>query len=106
MEKIGLSKVNSAAIHGIEARKVVIETSAQRGCGFLIVGLPDMAVRESHQRMLSAIRYSGFETPRKNVVINLSPADVKKEGAGFDLPMAVGLLIADGQISVPDTGDY
>ncbi len=98
--------MNSAAIHGIEARKVVIETSAQRGCGFLIVGLPDMAVRESHQRMLSAIRYSGFETPRKNVVINLSPADVKKEGAGFDLPMAVGLLIADGQISVPDTGDY
>lgn len=101
-----LSKVYSAAIHGIEARQVVIETSVDRGCGFLIVGLPDASVKESHQRVLSAIKYSGAQPVRKNVVINLAPADVKKEGAGFDLPMAVGMLVADEQIIVPDLGDY
>lgn len=100
-----LSKVYSAAIHGIEAQKVTIETSAERGCGFLIVGLPDASVKESHQRILSAIKYSGAALPRKNVVINLAPADVKKEGAGFDLPMAIGLLVADGQMDVKDIGD-
>ena len=93
-----LSKVYSAAIHGIEARQVTIETSAERGCGFLIVGLPDASVKESHQRILSAIKQSGFLPPRKNVVINLAPADVKKEGSGFDLPMAVGCMVADQQI--------
>ena len=101
-----MSKVYSAAIHGIEARQVVIETSVDRGCGFLIVGLPDASVKESHQRVLSAIKYSGAQPVRKNVVINLAPADVKKEGAGFDLPMAVGMLVADEQIIVPDLGDY
>ena len=101
-----LSKVYSAAIHGIEARQVVIETSVDRGCGFLIVGLPDASVKESHQRVLSAIKYSGAQPVRKNVVINLAPADVKKEGAGFDLPMAVGMLVADEQIVVSDLGDY
>ncbi|MDE6273055.1 MAG: YifB family Mg chelatase-like AAA ATPase [Muribaculaceae bacterium] len=101
-----LSKVYSAAIHGIEARQVVIETSVDRGCGFLIVGLPDASVKESHQRVLSAIKQSGAGVVRKNVVINLSPADVKKEGAGFDLPMAIGMLAADGQIGVENLGDY
>ncbi|MDE5653558.1 MAG: YifB family Mg chelatase-like AAA ATPase [Muribaculaceae bacterium] len=101
-----LSKVYSAAIHGIEARQVIIETSVERGCGFLIVGLPDASVKESHQRILSAMKHSGVQPPRKNVVINLAPADVKKEGAGFDLPMAVGLLVADGQLTVDNLGDY
>lgn len=101
-----LSKVYSAAIYGIEARQVVIETSVDRGCGFLIVGLPDASVKESHQRVLSAIKQSGASVVRKNVVINLSPADVKKEGAGFDLPMAIGMLAADGQIGLDNLGEY
>ena len=101
-----LSKVYSAAIQGIEARPVTIEVSAERGCGFIIVGLPDASVKESHQRILSAIRHSGAALPRKNVVVNLAPADIKKEGSGFDLPIAVCMLVADGQMEVPDLETY
>lgn len=101
-----LSKVYSAAIQGIEARQVTIETSSERGCGFLIVGLPDASVKESHQRIISAIKHSGFEQPRRNVVINLAPADVKKEGSGFDLPMAIGCMVSDQQIEVKDLDGY
>ena len=82
-----LSKVFTAAIQGIEAMPVTVETLIDKGCGFQIVGLPDTSVRESHQRIISALRQSGFEPPRRNTVINLAPADVKKEGASFDLPM-------------------
>lgn len=97
-----ISKVFTAAIQGIEAMPVTVETLVDRGCGFQIVGLPDTSVRESHQRIISAIRESGFEPPRMNTVINLAPADIKKEGAAFDLPMAIGCLTACNQISVPD----
>ena len=101
-----LSKVYSAAIQGIEAQQVTIETSVERGCGFMIVGLPDTSVKESHQRILSALRHSGAEVPRKNVVVNLAPADVKKEGSGFDLPMAIGMLAADERIKMDNLGEY
>lgn len=101
-----LSKVYSAAIHGIDARIVTIETSVERGCGMMIVGLPDTAVKESIQRIMSAIKQSGLQQPRKNVVINLAPADVKKEGASFDLPMAIGMLVASEQINIPDLDSY
>lgn len=100
-----LSKVYTAAIQGIDACKVTIETSVDRGCGFVIVGLPDTSVKESHQRVLSAIKQSGFDVPRKNVVVNLSPADVKKEGAGFDLPLAIGILVADEKLAAPGIED-
>lgn len=100
-----LSKVYTAAIQGIDACKVTIETSVDRGCGFVIVGLPDTSVKESHQRVLSAIKQSGFDVPRKNVVVNLSPADVKKEGAGFDLPLAIGILVADEKLAAPGIDD-
>lgn len=101
-----LSKVYSAAIQGIEALPVTIETFAERGCGFMIVGLPDTAVKESHQRIISALKHSGADMPRKNVVVNLAPADVKKEGAGFDLPMAIGMLAADERIPVEGLEEY
>ena len=91
-----LSKVYSAAINGIEAIPVTIETVVDKGVHFTIVGLPDTAVKESHERIISAIRMSGMRPPHQKVLVNLSPADVKKEGAGFDLPMAVGVLHADG----------
>ncbi len=87
-----LTKVYSAAIHGIEAFPVTIETEISSGIGFTIVGMADQAVKESYQRMAAALKYSGFEFPHYRTVINLSPADVKKEGASFDLPMAIGLL--------------
>lgn len=93
-----LSKVLTAAIQGIEAMPVTVETLIDRGCGFQIVGLPDTSVKESHQRIISAIRQSGYEVPRSNTVINLAPADVKKEGASFDLPMAIGVIVSNEQL--------
>lgn len=93
-----LSKVLTAAIQGIEAMPVTVETLTDRGCGFQIVGLPDTSVKESHQRIISAIRQSGYEVPRSNTVINLAPADVKKEGASFDLPMAIGVIVSNEQL--------
>ena len=101
-----VSRIYTAAIHGIEALPVSIETVMQRGCGFVIVGLPDAAVRESYQRIISALRESGLQPPRKSVIVNLAPADIKKEGAAFDLPIALSLLLADEQILCPDPEAY
>src|SRR5438477_2254798 len=92
-----LSKVWSAATLGIDAVRIVIE--ADLGGygpqpGFTMVGLPDAAVREAYSRVRSALANSGFFLPRRHIVVNLSPADVKKEGSGFDLPIAIGILHA------------
>lgn len=94
-----LSKVLSGAILGIEAYQVEVETDIAPGLPmYTLVGLPDNAVRESRERVSSAISNSGFSFPLKRVTINLAPADIKKEGAAFDLPIALGLLAAGGQI--------
>lgn len=101
-----LTKVLSASIQGIDAQPVTIETDINRGTGFAIVGLADAAVRESYERMVSAITHSGFKFPHARIVINLAPADIKKEGAGFDLPMTIGLLTASGEVKCEDLGSY
>lgn len=93
-----LVKVYGAAVYGIDAIPVTMEVSVEPGYMFTLVGLPDAAVKESYQRMLSAIKMSGFEFPRRNIVINMSPADVKKEGAAYDLPLAVGIMAGDGKV--------
>ncbi|MDE6287254.1 MAG: YifB family Mg chelatase-like AAA ATPase [Muribaculaceae bacterium] len=87
-----LIKTFSAAVSGIDAIVVTIEVAVNPGVQFCIVGLPDAAVRESHERVLSAIKQSGYAIPRRGVVINMAPADIKKEGAAYDLPIAIGLL--------------
>ena len=87
-----LTKIYSAAINGIDAFPVTIETEIWKGAGFTIVGMADTAIRESYERMLSAIRHSGYEFPHYRITITLAPADIKKEGAQYDLPMAVGIL--------------
>ncbi|MBD5289038.1 MAG: YifB family Mg chelatase-like AAA ATPase [Bacteroides sp.] len=87
-----LTKIYSAAISGIDAFPVTIETEIWKGAGFTIVGMADTSIRESYERMLSAIRHSGYEFPHHRITINLAPADIKKEGAQFDLPMAIGIL--------------
>lgn len=90
-----LSKVLSAATFGIDAVRITIEVDAGQGLpGFTMVGLPDTAVREAYSRVRSAFANCGLRYPSRNITINLSPADVKKEGSGFDLPIAVGLLRA------------
>jgi magnesium chelatase family protein len=94
-----LSKVVSSATLGVEAYRVEVEADIQQQVpAFVTVGLPDGAVRESKERVTAAIKNSDFIFPVKRVTINLAPADVKKEGSGFDLPIAVGILAATGQI--------
>lgn len=90
-----LSKVLSAAILGIDAIPVTIEAAVSNGTTFNIVGLPDTAVKEAYQRIAMAMQQSGIRFPHRRTVINLSPADIKKEGAHFDLPMAIALLVAN-----------
>ena len=87
-------KLISAAIQGIGAIPVYVEVHVSRGIRFSLVGLPDNAVRESHERISSALQYCGMDIPRKQVVINMAPGDLRKEGSGYDLPLSVGLMAA------------
>ena len=94
-----LATVRSAALHGLEAALVQVEVDVTTGLpSFATVGLPDSAVRESRDRVRSAIRNSGFEFPMERITVNLAPADLKKEGAAFDLPIAIGILAATGLV--------
>ncbi|MDE5800089.1 MAG: magnesium chelatase, partial [Paramuribaculum sp.] len=85
-----LVKTYGAALQGIDAIAVTIEVSAENGIAYHLVGLPDAAVKEGYQRVMSALKQSGYGMPRRHIVINLAPADVKKEGAAYDLPIAIG----------------
>ena len=100
---MALSRTRSAAVYGIDAHFIDVEVDMYAGSGrdFITVGMPDTAVRESRERIKSALLNSGFGYPNKSVTINLAPANVKKEGAGFDLPMAVGILGAMGIVTPP-----
>jgi magnesium chelatase family protein len=94
-----LAKVNSVAVNGLDARAVEVEVDLAAGLPmFAVVGLPDPTVRESRERVRSALRNSGFTFPQRRVTVNLAPADLRKEGAGFDLPIALGILAAEGMI--------
>src|SRR5437764_13239833 len=90
-----LAKVWSAATLGIDAVRITVEVDAVTGLpGFTLVGLPDLAVREAYSRVRSALHNCGFWMPARRITVNLSPADVKKEGSSFDLPIALGILYA------------
>lgn len=96
-----LSKLRSMSLIGIDAFEIGIETDISEMLpSFSIVGLPDGAVRESRERVMSAIKNCGFEFPSRKVTINMAPADIKKEGSGFDLPIAIGLLVASKQVII------
>src|SRR5215467_14125844 len=98
-----LARVRSAAVFGIEASPVNIEVDVSFGLpAFTVVGLPDTSVRESRDRIRSAIRNSGFAFPEHRVTVNLAPADVRKAGAAFDLPIALGILAAEGVVERRD----
>lgn len=81
-----LVKILGAALQGIDAIPITIEVVTDTGFQYVMVGLPDTAVKESAERVMSAIHQSGFEFPRRKVVVNMAPADVKKEGSAYDLP--------------------
>lgn len=93
-----LSKVYCAALVGIDATLVTVEVNLTKGCLFTMVGLPDSTVRESHERILSALDAIGYKMPIRKTLINLAPADLRKEGASYDLPIAVAMLTAEGVI--------
>lgn len=94
-----LIKVYGAAVQGIDATLITIEVNSTRGCMFYLVGLPDSAVKESHQRIISALQVNGYKMPTSNIVVNMAPADIRKEGSAYDLPLAIGLLGASESIT-------
>lgn len=95
-----LVKVFGASVQGLSALPVTVEVNASRGIKFFLVGLPDNAVKESHERIVAAIENSGYRFPTKQIVVNMAPADLRKEGAGYDLPLAIGILAADEKVSL------
>lgn len=97
-----LARCLSASLQGLQAHPVTVEVDLAPGLpGIQLVGLPDKAIQESRERVRSALRNSGFRGPLVRVVINLAPADLRKEGPAFDLPIALGLLVASGQLDRP-----
>lgn len=93
-----LVKVYSASVQGLSAVPVTVEVNASRGIRFFLVGLPDNAVKESHERVVAAVENSGYRFPSKQFVVNMAPADIRKEGAAYDLPIALGILATDGKV--------
>ena len=104
-----VSKIYSAALQGLDAMLVTVEVDNFEGGNnpkFTIVGLPDSAVKESQERVQSALRVNGYKMPNKSVVVNLAPADVRKEGSGFDLPMAIGVMVSCELLTIEGAERY
>src|SRR5512137_2374074 len=102
-----LAKVLSSALLGIDAILVDVEVDIAQGLPqFATVGLPDGAVKESKDRVKSALKNSGYDFPNRRITVNLAPADIKKEGASFDLPISIGILSATGVVKNDKLSDY
>ncbi len=101
-----LVKTFGSAVQGINATTITIEVSVSQGINFYLVGLPDSAVKESQQRIDSALRTNGYKVPGKKIVINMAPADIRKEGSAYDLPLAIGILAASEQIKSDEVHKY
>lgn len=101
-----LVKVFGAAVQGIDATIVTIEVNSSRGCKFYLVGLPDSAVKESHERILSALQVNGYKFPTSQIVINMAPADIRKEGSSYDLPLAIGIMASAKVVSDEQLDKY
>ncbi|MBO5829463.1 MAG: YifB family Mg chelatase-like AAA ATPase [Paludibacteraceae bacterium] len=101
-----LVKTFGAAVQGIHATTITIEVNVSQGIRFMLVGLPDNAIKESHERIVSAIQFCGMKFPHQQVVINMAPADIRKEGAAYDLPLAIGILAASGAVLNEELSDY
>jgi len=101
-----LSKCFGSAVFGVDATIITIEVNVGQGTKFYMVGLPDSAVKESEQRVDSALKYHQYFMPRQKVVVNLAPADIRKEGSSYDLPIGLGILTASEQIEAPELEQY
>lgn len=101
-----LVKTYGSAVSGIDATTITIESNVDQGINFYLVGLPDSAVKESQQRIEAALKNVGYKIPGKKVVINMAPADIRKEGSSYDLPLAMGILAASNQIKSEGINEY
>jgi magnesium chelatase family protein len=101
-----LAKTFGAAVYGVNATMITVEVTVGQGQKFFLVGLPDSAVKESEQRVEAAMKYLGYFFPRTKVVVNLAPADIRKEGSAYDLPIALGILHASEQVRFKTLEDY
>jgi len=93
-----LTKVFGSAVFGVEATTITVEVNTDTGVGYHLVGLPDNAIRESNYRIAAALQNNGYRIPGKKLILNMSPADMRKEGSAYDLTLAMGILISTGQI--------
>ena len=101
-----LKKVYGSAVFGVEAHTITIEVNVDKGIGYHLVGLPDNAIKESNFRIAAALQNNGYKIPGKKLIINMSPADMRKEGSAYDLPLAMGILTASNQIKETNIERY
>ncbi|PNQ72755.1 magnesium chelatase [Hanstruepera neustonica] len=101
-----LKKVFASAVFGVEASTVVVEVNVDKGIGYHLVGLPDNAIKESNFRIAAALQNNGYKIPGKKIIINMSPADLRKEGSAYDLTLAIGILTASDQIKADNLEDF
>jgi magnesium chelatase family protein len=101
-----LVKTYGSAVNGIHAATITIEVDVTVGIKFFLVGLPDNAVKESEQRIRASLQNNGYRIPGKKIIINMAPADIRKEGSAYDLPLAIGILAASGQMKSNKISDY
>ena len=101
-----LVKVYGSAVFGVEATTITIEVNIDKGIGYHLVGLPDNAIKESSYRIAAALKNNGYQLPGKKITINMAPADLRKEGSAYDLTLAIGILVASGQIQSDDADKY
>lgn len=101
-----IAKTYGGSVLGVDASIITVEVNVLKGTKMMIVGLPDSAVKESEQRVESSLKEYGYKIPRQKVVINLAPADVRKEGSAYDLPIALGILQASNQLQTQFLSKY
>ncbi len=101
-----LVRTYGSAVYGIDAQKITVEVDVSVGMGFYLVGLPDSAVKESFQRIETALRNNNYKIPGRKIIVNMAPADIKKEGSAYDLTLGVGILAASGQIQVSNLDKF
>jgi magnesium chelatase family protein len=101
-----LVKTYGGAVYGVDAQQITMEVNTSNGSAFFLVGLPDNAVKESQHRIESALKVNGYKWPGYKLIINMAPADVRKEGSAYDLPLAIGILAASKQMNNIRLNDY
>lgn len=101
-----LTKVFGSAVFGVDATTITVEVNVDKGVGYHLVGLPDNAIKESNYRIAAALKNNGYKIPGKKITINMAPADMRKEGSAYDLTLALGILVASGQLEAEEVDKY